>query len=179
MSKFWYIAVEKHSPESEGVSSWGKYIEWSKLHHLAEVISLDSHLCPPIIDIADDDWDYVINEDYFIHFFTNLDWLKSKLIGKKNFNLLAVKREPELAHEMEKLPGFEMVGYDLVDRRISISALTNCGGFDESFLPQDLNKYGLIDEKEKAFDIRKRLLGNNPEEEHADCWVFEIRREIK
>ena len=30
-----------------------------------------------------------------------------------------------------------VVGYDLIEKGGNISALTNCGGFDESFLPKD------------------------------------------
>ncbi len=68
------------------------------------------------------------------------------------------------------------LGYDLLDQDFGISALTNCGGFDETFLPEDLNKYGLIDDFAKAYDIKKRLLENNPEEHHADTNVIAVWR---
>lgn len=72
--------------------------------------------------------------------------------------------------------GFEFIGYDLLDKDFNISALTNCGGFDETFLPSDQNDKGLIDELEKAYDIKRRLLENNPEETHADTNVIAIWR---
>jgi hypothetical protein len=54
--------------------------------------------------------------------------------------------------------------------------LTNCGGFDETFLPEDLNSYGLISDYEEAISIQKNLLLNNPLEDHADCALFEVWR---
>ena len=72
--------------------------------------------------------------------------------------------------------GFEFVGYDLLDKGFYMSALTNCGGFDETFLPTDLNDKGLIDGLEKAYDIKKRLLENNPYEYHADTNVIAVWR---
>jgi hypothetical protein len=52
----------------------------------------------------------------------------------------------------------------------------NCGGFDETFKPTDLNQFGLIDSFEKAYNIRDRLFKNNPGEHHADCNVFALWR---
>jgi hypothetical protein len=54
--------------------------------------------------------------------------------------------------------------------------LTNCGGFDETFSPSDLNDMGLIDDFVKACDIKKRLLENHPNENHADTNVIAIWR---
>lgn len=39
---------------------------------------------------------------------------------------------------------FKFYGYDLLEDFTSISALTNCGGFDKAFLPKDISEYGLI-----------------------------------
>lgn len=65
---------------------------------------------------------------------------------------------------------------ELLDKDYGSSALTNCGGFNETFLPNDLNNFGLLDEYQKAYDIKKRLLENNPEEHHADTNVIAIWR---
>ncbi len=78
--------------------------------------------------------------------------------------------------ESIQLADFEFVGYELLDKDYCNSALNNCGGFDETFLPDELNKFGLISEYEKAYDVRKRLLENNPEEHHADCNVIAVWR---
>ena len=77
------------------------------------------------------------------------------------------------------IPDFEFVGYDLLDRDYTTSALSNCGGFDETFRPSELNRCGLVDTFDKAYDIRERLFKNNPEEHHADCNVFAIWRHKK
>ena len=92
------------------------------------------------------------------------------------YNLLAVVREPDETSRKDKLDDFEFIGYDLVDREMFASALTNCGGFDESFKPEDLNQYGLLEERNNAYSIREKLAINNPDEHHADCWVFEVWR---
>jgi len=68
------------------------------------------------------------------------------------------------------------MGYDLLDQDFSISALANCGGFDETFLPADLNEKGLIDDFNKAYNIKKRLFENNPGEHHADTNVIAVWR---
>jgi hypothetical protein len=52
--------------------------------------------------------------------------------------------------------------------------LSNFGGFDETFLPGDLNRVGLIDAYEKAYSIKERLRENNPQEEHANTNVIAI-----
>ncbi len=66
------------------------------------------------------------------------------------------------------------MGYDLLDFDFYISALTNCGGFEETFSSSDINDKGLIDDFEKAYDIKKRLLENNQVEFHADTNVIAI-----
>ncbi len=176
-NNIWYIAVKKCGPGTKDDFDWEKYKNWSKLHHLTEVVSLDSILCPPVIERDNDnDWDHLVKEDYMIDFYTNLDYLKKKLNDKEGYSLLAVVREPDHSDRQPRLHGFELLGFELVDREMSISALTNCGGFDETFMPNELNQYGLIDNRDKAFDVRTRLIQNNPVERHADCWVFEIWR---
>jgi hypothetical protein len=84
--------------------------------------------------------------------------------------------EPRQDCNHVKLEDFEFVGYDLLDKEYGNSALSNCGGFDETFLPADLNQFGLIDDYEKAKDVKRRLLQNNPEEHHADTNVIAIWR---
>ncbi|KUY26062.1 hypothetical protein [Elizabethkingia ursingii] len=113
--------------------SWTTYIEWSRLSHLEELVSLDG----------------MLNE---------------------------VLVEPDQDCKNIKVEGYEFMGYDLLDQDFSISALTNCGGFDETFLPKDLNKKGLITDFVKAYNIKKQLLENNPYEHHADTNVIAVWR---
>jgi hypothetical protein len=160
--------------------SWDKYIEWSKLIHLKELVSLDGMLneilVEPVYD-NEDDWNFIhVVEQYQTGFFTSLDYVFKRLKEKSKFNLLTVVLEPDRDCQYLKMDDYEFVGYDLLDQDFSISALSNCGGFDETFLPSDLNDKGLIDDFKKAYDIKKRLLENNPEEYHADTNVIAVWR---
>ena len=160
--------------------SWVKYIEWSKLKHLTELVSLDGMLneilVEPDYDNADD-WDFIHTfEQYLTGFFTTLEYVLKRLKPKNKYNLLTVVLEPDKDCKDIIIEGYEFVGYDLLDQEFSISALTNCGGFDETFLPTDLNDKGLIDNFTKAYDIKKRLLENNPAEHHADTNVIAVWR---
>jgi len=165
--------------DEDGIS-WKKYIEWSKLTHLKELVSLDEllneNLVEPDYDNAED-WNFIHCEDSVpTDFFTTLDFVFKRLKVKNKFNLLTVLIEPDKDCKNINVENYEFVGYDLLDQYFSISALTNCGGFDETFLPTDLNEMGLIDDFTKAHEIKNRLLENNPDEEHADTNVIAIWR---
>lgn len=165
--------------DEDGVS-WDKYIEWSRLTHLTELVSLDGMLneilVEPDYDDADD-WNYIhVVELYQTGFFTTLDYVFKRLNKKEKFNLLMVVLEPDNECNKFAVDGYEFLGYDLLDQDFSISALSNCGGFDETFLPTDLNDKGLIDKLEKAYDIKKRLFENNADEHHADTNVIAVWR---
>jgi hypothetical protein len=122
-------------------------------------------------------WDFIITDDlYETGLFNSLDYVIKKVKEKERFNLLTVVKEPTEKCEEIKIHDFEFIGYELLDKDYSTSALSNCGGFEETFKPTDLNHYGLIDTFEKTFGIRDRLFKNNPEEHHADCNVFAIWR---
>jgi len=160
--------------------SWKKYIEFSRLDHLVELVSLDGMLNEVLVEPDrnnEEDWECIVcDQEYETGFFTTLDFVLQRTKQMDRFNLVAVAIEPTQDCKDVLLDGFEFVGYDLVDKEYSISALTNCGGFDETFLPADLNKYGLIDDYTKAFDIKKRLLINNPDEYHADTNAIAVWR---
>lgn len=160
--------------------SWDKYIEWSRLTHLKELVSLDGMLNEILVkpDYNDvDDWNYIhVVELYQTGFFTTLDYVFKRLNKKGKFNLLTVVLEPDNECNKINVDGYEFIGYDLLDQDFSISALSNCGGFDETFLPTDLNDKGLIDKLEKAYHIKKQLFENNPDEHHADTNVIAVWR---
>lgn len=164
----------------EGGLSWERYIQWSGLTHLTELVSLDSMLNEVLVEpdrnnIAD--WDFIHIIDYYeTGFFTTLDFIFKRLQAKDRFNLLAVVLEPEKDCKEVPLEDYEFVGYDLLDQEFSISALSNCGGFDETFTGADLNEKGLISQFEKAYDIKKRLRENNPGEDHANTNVIAVWR---
>lgn len=179
--KFWYTARLTYDRcyDQDGMS-WEKYIEWSKLSQLKEVVSLDMTLNELLVEPDRDnaeDWDHiVINHLYETGCFTDLDYVVKRVQKAQIFNLLAVIHEPTKECNSIAIEDFEFMGYDLLDQSYDTSALTNCGGFDETFLPSDINAVGLISEFEKAYIIKKRLLENNPDEHHADCNVIAIWR---
>lgn len=78
---------------------------------------------------------------------------------------------------VENIENFSFCGYDLAEE-FEISALTNCGGFDETFTYKDLNAFGLLPDFATAQKMQMDLEKNNPEEEHADCLLFAIWRRI-
>lgn len=160
--------------------SWKKYIEWSKLTHLMELVSLDGMLNEVLVEPEydnEEDWKFIhIVDQNQTGFFTTFEYVFKRLKAKDKYNLLTVILEPDKDCKNLKVDGYEFAGYDLLDQDFSVSALTNCGGFDETFLPQDLNDKGLINDFGKAFDIKKRLLENNPEEHHADTNVIAVWR---
>lgn len=170
-----YAALETFDP-SHG-ESWEKYIAWSKLTHLREVVSHDSSLCPSIIEkpIAED-WDHMADADVSPLLFSDLDYLFRR-VGQvdKKFQIIATAREPG-KDQIESFSDarFEFKGFDLVDGALGTSALTNCGGFDAALSPSDLSVCGLIEDYERALTVRKLLLKYYPEEHHANCEIWGV-----
>ncbi len=180
---FWYGARGTFNKLSQADSTvWDNYIEWSKLNHLTELVSLGSGLNEDLVEIDFDNldvdhWQFtVIDGSFSTGFYTTVEYVLSKMNLKNSFNFLAVVKEPNEKCESIEVNDFEFIGYELLDKDYTHSALTNCGGYDETFLPNELNHFGLISNYEKAYDIQKRLLENNPEERHADCNVIAIWR---
>lgn len=160
--------------------SWERYIEWSRLYHLTELVSLDGILnqilVEPDYDNADD-WNFIHTfEQYQTGFFTDVEYVFKRQKKKNKFNLLTVVVEPDQNCKNINIDEYEFVGYDMLDQGFGISALTNCDGFDETFSAADINDKGLIDDFSKAYDIKKRLLENNPGEHHADTNVIAVWR---
>jgi hypothetical protein len=178
---FWYGARAAFDKLSQDVKfSWDNYIEWSKLNHLTELVSVDSGLNEDLVkpNLKNvDKWNFIIIDEYHqTGFYTTADYVLKNIKARDRFNFLTVVKEPNEKCETIQINEFEFVGYDLLDKYYSISTLTNCGGFDETFLPNELNQFGLISDYEKAYDVQKRLLENNPDEDHADCNVIAVWR---
>ncbi|MCD9855073.1 hypothetical protein LUD75_10165 [Epilithonimonas sp. JDS] len=175
-----YTIRGKYDKDNYDHFSWDKYKDWSRMHHLDELVSLDGMLNELLVESDydnEDDWNHIHTfVNYQTGFFTDLEYVFKRLIRLENYNLLAVVVEPKEKCESINLIDYEFIGYDLLDQDFAISALTNCGGFDETFLPSELNKKGLIDNYEKAFYIKEQLLINNPDEHHADTNVIAVWR---
>jgi hypothetical protein len=172
----WFVATETFTPRREG---WEKYVAWSGMRHLEEVVSLDPMLCPTLLpDIKSGYWPHIVNEDFMVNFFIDLDFLLEQVSGMPDDrNLLCVYRNPA---SPPPPPGgsmeFEFLGYDLIDVQGGASALTNCGGFPDVFANGELSPKGLITSHARAFEVQAGLRARYPQEHHADCHVWAIFR---
>lgn len=172
----WFIATEPFT--SRDGEKWLKYISWSGLGHLDEVVSLDPMLCPTVLpEIKDDYWPHIVNEDFMLNFFVDLDFLLKAVSGVGRMNLLCVYRNPQSpASPCDGRLRFEFLGYDLVDVEGSASALTNCGGFPAAFENSEISPKGLILSHTRALEIQAALRRHYPTEHHADCHVWAVSR---
>jgi hypothetical protein len=170
----WFIATEPFAP-SDG-DTWSKYIAWSNLTQLEEVVSLDPMLCPSILkEIKDEYWPHIVNENFMLNYFTDLEYLESQLGRILPRNLLCVFRNPE-TQPVAPSASFEFMGYDLVDIHGSASALTNCGGFGDVFSNSELSPVGLLTTYARALQVQSQLRLLHSESHHANCHVWAIFR---
>ena len=141
--KPWSIATEKFDPSDAG---WRKYIVWSGLEQLDEVVSLDASLCPTVLpDTKPESWHHIVTEDFMLHFFTDLDYLRGEIATISQKSLLSVFHNPAAQPSAAQVPeGFEFIGYDLLEKDSGVSALTNCGGFPKAFSSNEISKKGLL-----------------------------------
>ena len=173
-----FTAVTRFDPKCE---DWQKYIDWSGLTQLREVISLDGILCPSVVDdLTDQDWQYNVHEDFKTHLFHDLDYLLRKIDGIPQVNVLAVIHEPTTTELTSFLDSrFIFRGFDCLETDSGISALVNCGGFDRAFASTDLSEYGLITGHAKAVNVQKTLQSEYPNEPHAQCGVWAIWQMVR
>ncbi|HEX5574489.1 MAG TPA: hypothetical protein VFX42_01345 [Gemmatimonadales bacterium] len=173
------LFVAKRPFDSSVGQNWSRYVAWSGLSQLTEVVSLDSMLCPTLPEeLTAADWDYNVHADYLTFFFHSLDYLRSRVAENGRLNLLAVLQNPTPADMAAMtVPGFSFAGFDLVDVHGDISALTNCGGFDGVFLNCELSGLGLLTDLSRAQQVQAALREQYPDESHAECDVWAIWRQ--
>ena len=179
MVQLGYRVVESFSPDSK--ESWEKYIQWSGLVHLTEVVGLDCSLSPSVLGkLEDEDWNHLVFGEELGDCLDDLAYLRRRVAGvfdRKRHQILAVAREPsERDVEQAGLLGFRFMGFELIEEASGTSALTNCGGFEGAFDPSDLSKSGLVSSAARAYNIRDALLKLFPKEHHAECTVWALWR---
>jgi len=170
-----YSAVQRFNPACG--DKWQKYINWSGLTQLREVISLDGILCPNFFnELTTEDWRHNVQEDFKTTLFHDLDYVIGKVAGDDRVNVLAVIQEPTPAELITFAdPRFAFRGFDLIEQHGgNISGLVNCGGFPKAFSPADLSDCGLLAEHVKALNVQKLLRAEYPGEQHAACDVWAI-----
>jgi hypothetical protein len=171
-----FIATKRFDP-SDG-EKWDSYCPWAKIPGLVEVVTLDGSLCPHLIkEFQDEDWRHIVCEDFRLDYFYHLHYLKQRVEGVSRKNILGLYRNPET--HIDQAPtseNFGFCGYDLIEEQTQISAITNCGGFPDIFLNDELNRFGLIDSFDRACEVRQLLSDQHPEEPHAQCERYAIWR---
>jgi hypothetical protein len=156
--------------------AWTKYVAWSGLTHLKEVVSLDGIVCPAVIkELIDEDWQHNVQEDYKVFLFRDLDYLLRRVTDHDGVNFLAIMQNPTVDDVCSfSDPRFEFRGFDLVDVHGDISALVNCGGFAKAFSNAELSECGLVSDHTRAMEIQRQLRKEYADERHAECDVWAI-----
>lgn len=174
-----FIATETFTPRDK--QAWDKYVAWSGLRQLDEVVSLDPMLCPTVLpEIKDEYWPHILSDDGMLQFFVDLGFLLQQVADIPELNVLCVYRNPDgppRVYEGELV--FELLGYDLVDVEGGASALTNCGGFPDAFSNGELSSKGLLVSHARALQVQSDLRAKYPGEHHADCDVWAISRAVQ
>jgi hypothetical protein len=182
MSQDLLHTAREHFNNTLNSEAWSGFVEFSRLNHLTEVVGLDGALNEDLIESDPDDnddeyWEQVYwSESSLSGLYKTSEFVLANMKSVEKFNFLAVIIEPVQDCKNIILEDYDFLGYELLDLYFETSALTNCGGFDETFLPGDLNSFGLINDFDKAYDIANRLYENNPEEDHANTNVIAIWR---
>ena len=176
MAHIWFTAVETFG--SHDGEAWQKYLDFSGLRQLTEVVSLDGSLCPAMIgELIDEDWDHNVHRDRLTCLFKELDYLLSRVKNSGPRQILAVMLEPEAGSENALTDErFAFVGFDLLDEEGGNSALANCGGFPLAFDNEELSLHGLITDFGRAKEVQSLLRVKYPDERHARCHLWAVWR---
>src|SRR6266498_2370343 len=172
------VFVAKRCFDPSAGERWARYVAWSGLPQLTELVSLDEILCPTVPEaLVAADWEHNVRADYQTSYFRSLEYLRQRVASESRLDILGILQNP-LAGEVERvvLPGFEFIGFDLLDVHGDVSALTNCGGFDEVFTGTELSERGLLTDLERAYQIQRGLRALSPAQSHTECHVWAIWR---
>lgn len=175
--EIWYTARKRFTIDNE---SWPDYIDWAKLYTVnKELITLDFSLCEPTIKVNFESGTFnkvaVVSKNlYFTYCYNDLDFVVANTSNTLNYNILAVAFNPLKECSGYLINNFVFIGYDLMDQSNDTSSLTNCGGFEDVFNYNLLNKHGLISDFATASKINTLLIETHPEEYHADTNIWAI-----
>jgi len=161
-----YSIVENFSP-ADG-ERWSSYCAWRGIQ-FERFDSIDGILRPSLCNQPEaEDWDYIVNQDFMLHFFLNLNYarIKREKIGKGV--IVAISFEDHV----ESNPNF--LGYDLIDRYNDISLLTNWGN-DINIINEAISKTGLIRSRTIIEGIQREIFRLYKDDPHVeDCKILSI-----
>ncbi len=156
IEEFWYIALERSGPSQ----------------------TLDSRLRKPLIqDRVGADWAYMVQEDFPLVYFVNYDYLMRRLGPSASSACVhAVLRNPkeDVALRVPIVPGFTFAGYDLIERKTGVSALSKGTGFEDVVNASELNASGLLASFDLATSVRRNLVAKHPDLPRAKCELMAI-----
>ena len=168
----YYMATTRFDQRFEG---WDAYVKWCNLPHLAEVVSIDSHCVLGGNRLTPDERANIAPANEVGPHpvcFRTLECLEGCLVRitpTVPFNLFCVFREPD-EPPVSPRPSFALLGYDLIEDRTGISAVTNCGRQLSAVVGgADVNAHGLINTLERAKEIQTELLRVYLPDPHANC----------
>ena len=113
------LFVAKRPFDPSAGEAWDRYVAWSGLTQLREIVTLDTMLCPTVPEeLVPSDWEHNVHADYQVFFFRSLDYLLRRVKGNGRLNILLVLKNPT-ASEVAGIDssGFDFAGFDLVDVR--------------------------------------------------------------
>ena len=174
----YYMATTKLDPTSEG---WDAYANWRKLPQLVEVVTIEDHYMPLRNQLTVEDWASVASADEVGPplCFRDLERLQraiARISPTLPLNLLCVFREPT-EPPIAPQSSFTFLGYDLIEDKTGVSAVTNCGGqFAAVIEDGEINARGLIDTFDRAKEIQRELPKSYPQDPHACCSLWAIFR---
>jgi len=175
MNDWLYTLRERFTPES--AERWDGYLVFSGFKHIAELVTLDSIMCPEVItDLLDEDWNHNVHEDFRLQLFRDPKYLMGRQsLDRSRHQLLAVFELPNGSEGVP--PGFTRCGFDIMDSYFGNSTLTNCGPIPEAFDPSNVNEFGLLSDCEMAIAVRDRMRRLQPDDPHfGNCQVWGIAR---
>jgi hypothetical protein len=175
----YYIANRRFDRTSPG---WDAYAKWRGLSQLIEVVSIENYSVLQGRRLTPEEWSNVAPAaEVGPHpvCFRNLDLLQgclARTVPEVPFNLLCVFREPA-EPPVARLSPFTLLGYDLIEDRTGVSALTNCSsGFPAVIVAAEISEFGLIRTFERAKEVQRDLPRAYPQEPHAYCSLWAIFR---
>ncbi len=155
------------------------YRAFSGFAHISELVTLDLIMCPEVIgNLRANDWQHNVHENFLTPFFRDADYLLARQpLDPANHQLIAALKCPVASDDLPD--GFARCGYDIMDSSVGNSTLTNCGPIPKAFSPSEVNNFGLIDDRERAFAIRDAMRTLLPEDPHLGaCEVWLLARRL-
>jgi hypothetical protein len=171
-----YIAVKKLDQDSS--IAWKSFLKESQLTFVKDVVTLDSELCPSIVQkLSEEDWKHKAHEFVAHDIFSDLVYLEKRVSHENDVQILAILPNPTPADVGRfSNPGFDFLGYELIDIETMVDPILNCSSFRDLIPTSNLNQNALISSYDRGNELQKELLKRFPNNLHSDAVLFAIWR---